>query len=608
MNLRRLLVSVVPVLTVSALLAQVPARTDSKPAATFEANVRVVLLDVVVADNKGEPISGLRESDFQVFEDGKLQTITSFEEHKGGLPVRTQLPPMPAEVFTNFPEIATADSVNVLLIDGLNTPLQDQTFVRSRIIKYLKTIPPGARVAIFGLTSKLRMIQGFTTDSSTLLAALDEKSLLTPYKSPLLPSSAEKNAAEAYATLLETNRLGSEGPPPTAIDQLVDPVAALKDFLGETGIRVTESRVAITLTALEQLGRYLGGFPGRKNVIWLSGSFPVSFFKDPYLPDSMGVLRGFYGEIQRTSDLLTTAQVAIYPVAAEGLAPDAAYQANADMTVGKSGKRFTQDHVERVHAGVADRASRQGAMEEIASDTGGQAFYNINGLDEVLSRVTNNGMRYYTLSYSPSDKRANSDYRKISVKLTGEKHKLSYRRGYYALDAKALYRAGVKETSDPLLPLMAFAAPDISQVIYKLRVAPAAAQPAAGAPVAGAATDLKGTLTRYDLDFAIAVEDLKFDVGSNGTRTGVVEAKVIIYNSAGKPVNMVGRRGQIALDAKGYARARKVGLQVHEQIDVPSGSNLHLRSGVFDLNSGKAGTLGISIRGVVQTAHAPEAK
>ncbi len=606
--MRRLLVSIVPVLIVSTLVAQAPARKDSKPAATFESNVRVVLLDVVVANNKGEPISGLRKSDFQVFENGQQQTISSFEEHKGAPPVRAQLPPMPAEVFTNFPEIATADSVNVLLIDGLNTTLQDQTFVRSRIVKYLKTVPPGARIAIFGLTSQLRMIQGFTTDSSALVAALNDKSLLTPYKSPLLSSPAEKSAAESHANFLEINRLGGEGAPPTLTEELVDSVAVLKQFLGETGLRLTESRVAITLRAMEQLGRYLASFPGRKNVIWLSGSFPVSFFKDPYIPDSMSVLRGFYGDIQRTSDLLAVAQVAVYPVAAEGLAPDAAYEANADRIGDKSGKRFTQDHVARVQAGVTDRASRQGAMEEIASDTGGQAFYNVNGLDEVLSRVTQDGMRYYTLSYSPTNRRATGDYRRISVKLTGEKHKLSYRRGYYAFDTKALYRAGVKEISDPLLPLMAFAVPDVSQIIYKLRVAPAASQPAAGAAVAGAAADLKGPLTRYDVDFAIAIEDLRLDVSPDGNRTGVVEAKVIIHNSAGKPVNMVSRRGQIVLDPKAYATVQKVGLQVHEQIDVPSGSDLHLRSGVFDLNSGKAGTLGISMHGVVQTAHAPEAK
>src|SRR5579863_2699456 len=75
-------------------------------------------------------------------------------------------------VYTNFPITQNADAVNVLLLDALNTPSRDQTFVHSQMIKYLKTIPAGTRIAIFTLASRLRMLQGVTSDSSELLAVL----------------------------------------------------------------------------------------------------------------------------------------------------------------------------------------------------------------------------------------------------------------------------------------------------------------------------------------------------------------------------------------------------------------------------------------------------
>src|SRR5579872_2556069 len=92
---------------------------------TFNAKVRVVLVDVVVTSGKDEPVPGLTKKDFQVLEDGKPQTIASFEEHKGAPLTRVKLPPMPPGVYTNYPTVEHSDSVNVLLLDALNTATRD---------------------------------------------------------------------------------------------------------------------------------------------------------------------------------------------------------------------------------------------------------------------------------------------------------------------------------------------------------------------------------------------------------------------------------------------------------------------------------------------------
>ena len=124
------------------------------------------MVDVVATNNKGEPVAGLKKEDFEVVEDNKPQTVSVFEEHKGVPPKQIKLPSMPPNVYTNFPVTLAADSINVILLDALNTPASDQSYVHSQMLKYLQTIPPGTRVAIFTLASRLRMLQGITTIAS----------------------------------------------------------------------------------------------------------------------------------------------------------------------------------------------------------------------------------------------------------------------------------------------------------------------------------------------------------------------------------------------------------------------------------------------------------
>ncbi|ABF43012.1 hypothetical protein Acid345_4012 [Candidatus Koribacter versatilis Ellin345] len=577
------------------------AAPNASPAPTFESKVRAVLVDVVVIGGKGEPVLGLHKQDFRVTEDGKPQTISSFEEHTGVPPTEVKLPPMPPGVFTNFPALLKADTVNVLLVDALNTQTQDQSFSRSQMIKYLKTIPPGAHIAIFTLTSQLRMLQEFTTDSSVLLAALNDPAVAGPHQSPLLQSQVEKDAYERLGAMVA---LAPSAPMQNLAKEAVNPALAVKQMLEETVVRITESRVQITLRAMQQLGRYLGSFPGRKNVIWISGSFPINFMADPSLPDPNAVVRGFQGEIQRTADLLTAAQVAVYPVGAAGLRVDALYQANAKEIGFYSTGGFVQDQVQGLHAGIDERAGNDLTMEEMAKDTGGQAFYNSNGINDVLTRITNNGMRYYEISYTSTNTKVDGSYRHISVELLKGKHKLSYRRGYYALDAAAVRQSELEAAPDPLLPLVGFAVPDVAQILYKLRVLPSSPQPAVDATPAGSNRDLKGPVTRYDVDFAVAPDDLKYDIGPDGTRHGDVEVKLVAYDSSGKPVNMVSGRKAMSLDPQTYATLQKVGLQIHEQIDVPSKGDFHLRTGIYDLKSSNAGTLGIKMKDVAASQQA----
>ena len=539
-------------LPVGSLDSQTAAPDSGNGVTTIKTKVRLVLVDVVVTNGRGEAVTGLHKEDFEILEDGKQQTISTFEEHHGAPPTQIKLPTMPPHVYTNYPVTKTADSVNVLLLDALNTPSTDQAYVHSQMISYLKTIPPGTRLAVFTLASRLRMLQGVTTDSSELLAVL-------------------KSAKAA-----------------------VDPINAMKQFLADTAAFQTEQRIDLTLQALQQLARYLSGVPGRKNVIWFSGSFPVGILPNPDVPDAFTFADSFQDDIRKTADLLTAGQVAIYPIAAEGLSPDSAFQAN-DKEIGeKRGQFAMRDQIRNLRTGGADRDSNHSAMDELAKQTGGQAFYNTNGFNDVLTRVVNNGTRYYSLAYTPENPKPDRKYRRIQVKLLQGKDTLAYRRGYYADDLESALSARPKPDSDPLLMLMGRNLPDYSQILYKIRVLPSDPQPPPDAPRIGSNTEMKGPFTRYGVDFAISAQDLKLEPAPDGARRGNIEIVLLAYNREGKPLNFVVTKGDVNLDPKLYASVQQVGLQIHKEIDVPK-EYVFLRTGIYDLRSNTAGTLGIPL-------------
>ena len=178
----------VPFFLTIPLCSQTAPTPNPQAPATFRSNVRVVLLDVIVTDPNGNPVTGLTESDFRIFEDNKQQKIASFQEHNGAPITMADPPAMPKNVYTNYPAVKRADAINIILMDSLNTQMPDQQFVHQQTLKYLKTIPAGARVAIFTLSSRLRMVQEFTNDSSRLVAALNDPALAWPEHSPLLKS------------------------------------------------------------------------------------------------------------------------------------------------------------------------------------------------------------------------------------------------------------------------------------------------------------------------------------------------------------------------------------------------------------------------------------
>jgi VWFA-related protein len=553
----------------SAQTSQPPAPNSDVQTPAIKSEVRIVLLDVVVTQGKGGPVTRLHQGDFQVAEDGKPQTISYFEEHAGAAPKAVALPPMSPDVYTNYPTMKTTDSVNVLLLDALNTPAADQGYAHAQMVKYLDAAvnaPTGAPIAIFALGSRLRIVRGFAADTSGLAMALND------------PKSG--TGSQFVSQLASPNRKLSEYLGCTSIRS---PIASetCKEFLAQENGERDSDRVGMTLQAFQEIARYLAPIPGRKNLMWVSGSFPIHFFPDSGARGKF--LNPHESDAQQTADLLTADQVAVYPILATGLDADNVYDPN---NLGKP-----------VEANQTDRGFNQIAMETLARDTGGRAFYNSNGLSEAMAEAIDDGSHYYTLTYTPTNGKMDGKYRHIQLKCVDGEYKLAYRRGYYAEDAKFTQAGEAKRKTDLLLPLVGFGMPDFAQILYKVRVQPLAPQPKPGAKRAGSNADLKEPVVRYGLDFAISPQDLRLQATPDGVRHGSIVVTVIAYDPGGKPLNMTTKTSEIVLEARVYAAVQQAGLQVHKEIDVPQGE-VFLRTGVYDLNSGKAGSLGVPLSAV----------
>ena len=586
-------------LTISGPLAfGQPPQSVATGTRSYHSTTRAVVLDVVVTKGEG-PVQGLHKSDFQVFEDGKPQTIDFLEEHSSKtLPDRALAPPaeMPPGVYTNAPPAPENDSVNVLLLDALNTDREDQAYVRNQIMAFLKKMQPNTRAAIFTLSSRLRMVQGFTSDSSVLVTALnDPKFGDTIIKPPESHSMQDKkdDVFHIETMVMMMNGHWTEG------------IEAVDAFQKEQASVQAGQRVGMTLEALQILARYLAAVPGRKNLIWFSSSFPISVFPrqgQNQRPNQLNTaeMRDYGKTIRQTADMLTVAKIAVYPVGAEGVMSehiaDPDVQSYGAGPVDYEGGDIQQGKVGTMSAYVHEngaRADKITAMEQLAIDTGGKAYFNTNDLVGAMQRAMADGSHYYTLAYTPANKKMDGSYRQIEVKIVGPKYRLAYRHGYNADPAPQ-----TEATADEIRPLHAMMArgmPNASEILYAARLVPSSPQPTANSPHAGKNARLTGPTTRYSIDFFIRRTDVKLDTQPDGTHTGRIQVELLAYDRAGTALNWAGGTQEMKLTPELFAAIQKSGVPAHMEIDLPASEDVFLQTGVYDWNTGKAGTLEIPL-------------
>ena len=417
-----------------------PNATDQAPMTLMKVSTRMVSLEVVARDRAGHPVRGLTAKDFLITEqvapskDHRPQAISVFqaEDWSQFKAAKPDAAPLPPGVYSNLVNRQKAPvPPTVLLFDGINTDIESQMQVHHQMVEILSSIPADVPVAVFLMGDRLRLLQSFTTDPKLVREAA-AKTLVVGQTAPDLDPVDDPTSLSASFETVSTL-------PPGAL-------ASMQAFERQSFSFEISMRMEKTLDALRSIARYLDGYPGRKNVLWISTSFPLTFRPDS---ESLGgpssVLRIFQGDMQEVGSALMDAKIAIYPMDPGGVRTESAYAGSSRSRWPSMGQAIERED--------SLRQASQEVMADLADSTGGRICVNDNDLGDCVKRAVDDASSYYELGYYPDAGDWHGEYHHITVKTTQPGVHLSYREGYYAKPRntpETTAAAGAKDT-DPRL-------------------------------------------------------------------------------------------------------------------------------------------------------------
>lgn len=528
----------------AAVQGQMAQSGSSKPSSTFTTTSRNVVLDVLVTDKNGNPVHGLKAHDLTIQENGVPQHVKGFEEHRTDAPLSAKpasAVKLPPDTYTNYVTSTEPGAVNIILFDSLNSDRMSLTSARQQLLSYLSKLPGNARVALFTLDSELHLIHGFTDDNKELIAAAQHLASR--------PNSIQSKARDVTDELAEARF--------TKIASNPAMYAALQRFLWTEYEAKAESRTFITMEALNQLARSMTIYPGRKNLIWISGGIPF----DPL--DTTP-------QMQKTAALMAATEMTVYPIDVRGL-----------PWLGADGPAYSQD-VFGPRGGEYSERSGQGAelsevhetMLNIAHLTGGRAYFNNNDIPGQIQDVVNTGSNYYTLAYRPEDQDWNGKFRKVTVKTSEADVKVRCRPGYYAV-------------KDP------FGSPDIDHT-FSLAMQPGV-PPSTSLVMQARVLPAETADTATQIDFLVDIHDLQFLMSADRRRQPNLMYVAAVWDEKGNARGSVTGTYKEILQPADIQTLLRTGLRLQQQLALKPG-NYQLRLGLVDRLSGKMGTIDVPLK------------
>ncbi len=580
---------------VAASAAQVPTNGGDATAvgATLHVTVRNVAFDIVVVDDHGNPVKGLKPTDFVLFEDGAPQKLLSFTERDAisAEPSVTPQRELPPNTFADHEPVVNSTAMTVLLFDTSQLSDPDAAYARDQAADYLKRVKPGTPMCVFDLAPwGLRLIQDFTTDTSALEQAIESR------------RNAQKPKLLHFTPVFRRN-------------------------LG-----------------LQQLARYLSSFPGRKNLIWFTGYAPQIVPGRPrgLFPDITSIDESPFGSATSTATAtLTFNGVAIYTVDPRGVVFNL-----EDISFPYSGyDDFGISHVSP-QASVNFRRDSEAAVLQQGQDataltakSGGKAFFNSNAIEKAVAEVVSTGSHYYSVSYSPTNNNWDGAFRSIKVSFAGTltsnglnvaKLHLEYRNGYFAQDMYHGFRTSLEPNGsstvfpyapqanpaeDSLGQAMSFGAVAPFQVLFQVHITP-------NAQVQKIERDIslppgnylapqwrKDPYRNFAIRFSVDPNNIAFVRSGMDAYEGNIEFLAVVYDLNGNIVNSFDDAVPLHVNGDNMEKIGSAGIGAEVPIAVPAKGNFYLRVAVRDPDSGRIGALEIptaSIRMLTDTVPAPK--
>lgn len=373
-------------------LATVAEDDQQNTSYTFRTSSELVLVNVVVRDKTGNLIKGLTKEDFSLLEEGKPQTISTFDFENVDQVAQTAM--TGGVTGTNLLKKGTElneeklrdHRLIVLLFDFTSMEPDEVDRAVETSIRYIdQQMSPADLVGILSLSSSLVLNQDFTADKDLLKRKLQAFS---------------NGEAEGF----EQGGDGTTDGTPDTGDAFVPDDTEYNTFNNDRRLEAIQALV----TGLSKVNQ-------KKSVIYFSSGLTSTGL------ENQAALRNAINAARR-------ANVAIYTVDSRGLQalPPTGDASTASLRGVSSynGNAFSS----QLNANFAS----QETLSSLAEDTGGKALLDTNDLSGVFKQVQHDTSAYYVLGFKSNNPARDGRYRRLMVKLNHPGLKLDYREGYYA--------------------------------------------------------------------------------------------------------------------------------------------------------------------------------
>ena len=424
-------------LAAAALLvtaAAVPFAAQQETTPIFRAGTTLVEFSIVATDERGQPVTDLKQNEIAIVQNGKPQPVAFFRFEGSAFapdaaePVRESIAP---GIFTNRVEYSPGPARNVtaIVIDTLNTLPEDQVAVKAQVMQYLRALAPNTRVAVYMLGANLRILHDFTDDLDALRARLAKHNIEFNVQAisadelnrrQLQEAEHFNDAVDQYAEDGADEDARFEAERQAELNKVRGHIARAEEYFQE---QLHMRRMNQTVASLEALGNHLSGIPGRKNLVWISGGIAVltQGAQDRWVNTYATQVRGL-------AQRLATQGITVYPVQATGLQVGIL----GTNTTAQGSSKGQEEKMQLRPMTRENDLRIWGTMDMLADITGGRAFRNTNELTAgVRAAATDMRGSYSVGFYVPEN--SDNRWREFDVRVSRPGVRILHRQGYMAL-------------------------------------------------------------------------------------------------------------------------------------------------------------------------------
>jgi VWFA-related protein len=389
---------------------------------TFKLRVNLVQVHVIVRGNAGKPVEGLRKEDFQLYDNGKLQTITTFAvENAQSRKERTEAAEKTRESDGENGAGSSAtlpERFAALTFDDVHLKMENAGPLRAAAAKFLDAMAPADRVGIFSTSGQLTL--DFTSDKEALkqkLIALIPRGMLNKSTTDCpnisyyvadqleeegIPATPVEPAPQDFQIFVQETALCMPG-----IDPFVPTVSAIRRALS-----VGEAENRDTYRQLESVLRMLSAKPGTRILLFASPGFPLTTLNF---------------EASQLVEHANRANIVINAIDASGL-----YAPEPGGDISQPSMELPSAVGLKASLRLAEQTDQQFVLMDFAYGTGG-TFFHSNDIEGGLEQLGSVPDVSYVLGFSPQNQKMDGRYHPFKVTLVGQhKYAIQARRGYFA--------------------------------------------------------------------------------------------------------------------------------------------------------------------------------